>query len=136
MYLDQSLLKVAFLSILKFFLSQNLANWNVSYICIILETEAKFYFGMSRTINHVVLLLVLAAYINQYPRMMQWIWDWAKYHNSHRSISINLTKLYFCQNDVLQGRSFLPKDSLVTFTGFELWLLWYLVQSQIYHIIL
>ena len=31
--------------------------------------------------------------------MIQWIWDWAKYHNSHSSKSIGVTKLSFCQND-------------------------------------
>ena len=64
---------------------------------------------------------------------MRWIWDWDKYHNSHRSKSIRVTKLIFCQNGVLLGRSFWPKDSLVTLILFELWLLWYSAQSQIHH---
>ena len=67
---------------------------------------------------------------------MRWIWDWDKYHNSHRSKSIRMTKLIFCQNGVLLGRSFWPKDSLVTLILFELWLLWYLAQSQIHRITL
>ena len=43
------------------------------------------------------------------------ICDWAKYHNRHSSKSIRLTKLFFCQNDVLIGGSFWQKDNLVTF---------------------
>ena len=69
-------------------------------------------------------------------RVMRWIWDWAKYHNSHSSKSIRVTKLFFCQNDVLLGRSFWPKDNLVTLILFELQLLWYLAQSQIHRITL
>ena len=65
---------------------------------------------------------------------MRWIWDWAKYHNSYSSKSIRVTKLPCCQNGVFLGRSFWPKDSLVTFILFELWLLWYLAQSQIHRI--
>ena len=65
---------------------------------------------------------------------MRWIWDRAKYRNSHSSKSIKVTKLFFCQNGVLLGRSFWPKDSLVTLILFELWLLWYLAQSQIHRI--
>ena len=63
---------------------------------------------------------------------MRWIWDWAKYHDSHSSESIRVIKLFFCQNGVLIGRSIWPKDSLVTLILFELWLLWYLAQSQIH----
>ena len=43
---------------------------------------------------------------------------------------------YFCQNGVLLERSFWRKDSLVTLIFFELWLLWYLAQSQIHCITL
>ena len=50
--------------------------------------------------------------------MTRWIWDWTKYHNSHSSKSIRVTKLFFCQNGVLLGRSFWPKDSLVTLVRF------------------
>ena len=67
---------------------------------------------------------------------MWWIWDWAKYQNSHSSKSIRVTKLFFCQNGILLGRSFWPKDSFVTLILFELWLLWYLAQSQIHRITL
>ena len=42
-----------------------------------------------------------------------------------------MTRLFFCQNDVLLGESFWQNDSLVTFILFELCLLWYLAQSQI-----
>ena len=42
-----------------------------------------------------------------------------------------MTRLFFCQNGVLLGRSFWQKDSLVTLILFELCLLWYLAQSQI-----
>ena len=68
--------------------------------------------------------------------MLWWIWDWAKYHNSHSSKSIRVTKLFFGQNGVLLGKSFRPNDSLVTLILFELWLLWYLAQSQIHRITL
>ena len=44
---------------------------------------------------------------------------------------MRVTKLFFCQNDLLLGGSFWQKDSLVTFILFELNLLWYLAQSQI-----
>ena len=47
-----------------------------------------------------------------------------------------MTKLIFGQNGLLLGRSFWPKDSLVTLILFELWLLWYLAQSQIHQITL
>ena len=39
--------------------------------------------------------------------------------------------MFFGQSSVLLGRSFWPKHSLVTFILFELFLLWYLAQSQI-----
>ena len=68
--------------------------------------------------------------------MIRWIWDWARYHNSHSSESIRVTKLFFCQNGVLLGKSFWPKDILVSLILFELWLLWYLAQSQIHRITL
>ena len=50
--------------------------------------------------------------------MIRWYWDWAKYHDRHSSKSIRVTKLFFCQNGVLLGRSFWPKDSLVTLVRF------------------
>ena len=50
----------------------------------------------------------------------------AEYHNSRCSKSIRVSKLFFCQNGVLLGRSFWQKNSLVTFILFELWLLWHL----------
>ena len=68
--------------------------------------------------------------------MIRWIWDSAKYHNSHSSKSIRAIKLFFCQNGVHLGKSFWPKDSFVTLILFELWLLWYLAQSQIHRITL
>ena len=52
----------------------------------------------------------------------------------HSSTSLRVTKMLFCQNGVLLGRSFWPKDSLVTLLLFELWLLWCLAQSQIHRI--
>ena len=51
--------------------------------------------------------------------------------NIHRSKSIWVTSLFFCQNDSLIGGSLWQKDSLVTLILFELCLLWYLAQSQI-----
>ena len=73
---------------------------------------------------------------NIYSRVIRWIWDWAQYHISHISKSIKVTKLFFCQNGVLLGRSFWPKESLVTLIIFELWVLWYLAQSHIHRITL
>ena len=52
------------------------------------------------------------------------------------SKSIRVTKVSFCQNDVLIGGLFWQKDSLVTLLLFELWLLWYLAQCQIHRITL
>ena len=57
---------------------------------------------------------------------MQWIWDWAKYHNSHSSKSIRVTKLSFGQNDLPRSTPFWQKNSFVTLKLFEQWLLWYL----------
>ena len=68
--------------------------------------------------------------------MIWWIWDWARYHNSCSSKSIRVTKLFFCQNGLLLGRSFWPKDNLFTLILFELLPLWYLAQSQIHRITL
>ena len=31
---------------------------------------------------------------------MRWFWDWAKYHNSHNSKNIRVTKLSFGRNDL------------------------------------
>ena len=50
----------------------------------------------------------------------------------HSSTSIRVTKMLFCQNGVLLGRSFWPKDSLVTLLLFELWLLWVSDSSHLY----
>ena len=50
-----------------------------------------------------------------------WIWDWAKYHISHTSKSIKVTKLSFGQNDLPKSTSFWQKNSLVTLILFELW---------------
>ena len=47
------------------------------------------------------------------------ICDKAKYQNRHSSKSIRLTKLFFCQNDVLMGGLFWQKDSLITHILFE-----------------
>ena len=63
-------------------------------------------------------------------RLVTKVWDWAKYHNRHSSKSTRATKLSFCQNDVHMGESFWQKNSLVTLILFELYLLWYLAQSQ------
>ena len=53
-------------------------------------------------------------------RLLPKICDWAKYQNRHSSKSIRVTKLTFCQNDVLMGDFFWPKDSLVTPMLFEI----------------
>ena len=68
--------------------------------------------------------------------MIRWIWDWAKYHNSHSSKIIRVTKLSFGQNDLPRSTPFWQKNSLVTLILFELQLLWYLAQSQIHRITL
>ena len=68
--------------------------------------------------------------------MIRWIWDWAKYHNSHSSKSIKVTKLSFGQNDFPRSTRFWQKNSLVTLLLFELWLFWYWAQSQIHRITL
>ena len=67
---------------------------------------------------------------------MRWIWDWAIYHNSHSSKSIRVTKLSFGQNDLPRSTPFWQKNSLGALKLFELWLLWYLAQSQIHRITL
>ena len=51
------------------------------------------------------------------------ICDWDKYHNMHRSKTIWVTNLLFCQNDFPKRRSFWQKDSLITHILFELWLI-------------
>ena len=53
-----------------------------------------------------------------------------------RSKSIWVTRLLFCQNDSPIWGSFWQKDSLITHILFELCLLWYLAQSQIWCITL
>ena len=68
--------------------------------------------------------------------MIRWIWDWARYHNSHSSKSIRVTKLSFGQNGLPRSTPLWQKNSLVTLTLFELWLSWYLAQSQIHRITL
>ena len=67
---------------------------------------------------------------------MRWIWDWARYHNSHSSKSIRVTKLSFGQNDLPRSTPFWQKNILVTLILFELRLLCYLAQSQIHRITL
>ena len=67
---------------------------------------------------------------------MRWIWDWAKYHNSHSSKNIRVTKLSFGQNDLPRSTPFWQKNILVTLILFELRLLCYLAQSQIHRITL
>ena len=52
--------------------------------------------------------------------MIRWIWDWAKYHNSHSSKSIRVTKLSFCQSDSPMSESFWQKNSLVSHIIFDL----------------
>ena len=54
---------------------------------------------------------------------MQWVWDWAKYHNSHSSKTIWATKLSFGQNDLHRSTPFWKKNILVTPIIFEPWLL-------------
>ena len=68
--------------------------------------------------------------------MIRWIWDWAKYYNSYIWKSIRVTKLSFGQNDLPRSTSFWQKNSFVNLLHFELWLLWYLAQSQIHRITL
>ena len=63
---------------------------------------------------------------------MRWIWDWAKYHNSRSSKNIRVTKVSFGPNNFPKSTPFWQMNSLVTLILFELWLLWYLAQSQIH----
>ena len=51
---------------------------------------------------------------------------------THRSKSIRVTSLFFCQNDVLTGESFWQKDSLVTLILFDLYLFKHFSLSQIF----
>ena len=51
--------------------------------------------------------------------------------NRHRSKNMWVTSLFFCQNGSLMGESLWQKNSLVTLILFELWLFWYLAQSQV-----
>ena len=69
-------------------------------------------------------------------RVMRWIWDLSKYHNSHSSKSIRVTELCFGQIDLPRSTPFWQKKNLITPILFELWLLWYLAQSQIHRITL
>ena len=56
-------------------------------------------------------------------RVVTKICDRAKYHNRHRSQSIRVTKLCFCQNDPPRSISFWQNNSLVTQIFFDLCLL-------------
>ena len=55
-----------------------------------------------------------------FQRLITKICDKLKCLNRHRSESIRVTSLFFCQNDVLIGGSFWQKDSLVTLILFDL----------------
>ena len=63
-------------------------------------------------------------------RLITKICDMLKCLYRHRSKSIWVTSVFFCQNDSLIGESLWPKYSLVTLLLFELYLFWYLAQSQ------
>ena len=52
--------------------------------------------------------------------------------NRHSSKSVEVTRLLFSQNDFPMGGSFWQKESLNCHTLFELGLVWYLAQSQIW----
>ena len=60
------------------------------------------------------------------------ICDQLKCLNRHRSKSIKVTSLFFCQNDVLIGGSFWQKDSLVTLILFDLCLFKHFSLLQIF----
>ena len=60
------------------------------------------------------------------------ICDKLKCLSRHRSKSIRVTSLFFCQNDVLTGESFWQKDSLVTPILFDLCLFKHFSLSQIF----
>ena len=53
------------------------------------------------------------------------------YQIGHSLKSIWVTRLVFCQNNYLMRGSFWPKNSLITYIIFELYLIWYLTKSQI-----
>ena len=64
-------------------------------------------------------------------RLITKICDKLKCLNRHRSKSIRVTSLFFCQNDVLIGEPFWLKDSLVTLILFDLCLFQHFSLSQI-----
>ena len=67
-----------------------------------------------------------------YYRLITKICDKLKCLNRHRSKSIRVTSLFFCQNDVLIGGPFWQKDSLVTLILFDLCLFKHFSLSQIF----
>ena len=64
--------------------------------------------------------------------MITKICDKLKCLNRHRSKSIRVTSLFFCQNDVLIRGSFWQKNSLVTLILFDLSLFKHFSLSQIF----
>ena len=69
-------------------------------------------------------------------RLITKICDKLKCLNRHRSKSIRVTSLFFCQNDVLKGGPFWQKDSFVTLLLFDLCLSKHFSLSQIFVITL
>ena len=52
---------------------------------------------------------------------MRWIWDWAKYHNSHSSKSIRVTKLSFGQSGFPRSTPFWQKNQFAHSWTTEQW---------------
>ena len=94
---------------------------------------------------------MLNNWVNFWFSIMEKLWDLAqenlvnictRYRVSHSYLdraknkkvgivqSIQVMKLFFCQNDSLMGQSFWQNTSSVTHIPFELCLFWYLAQSR------